>query len=1068
MPVQTRSAFHPNRIALALSLALMSGPALSVDYFWDPTGSLPATWTNQSRWQLSGGAPAPTLPNSATRVLVRRDNSFVGIGGNYAASSADIIVGGLAGQSAQMNINSPALLSTSGDGFVGRRGEGRVEIGSATWTLSGALWIGGYTDDVGGDSRDGSVLLRGETGLISATNLYIGASHNATGSLTLDTFSGAPGGTVNIDQAVVVGARRDLSPTPAGGGTGSISMTAAARLNSASGILGEHVGSSGSVSLSAVNTRWSLTGPLQVGKAGQGDLAILASARVGAGNTVIGAEAGSTGSVSVLGNGRLQNSTGLVVGEFGEGVLELAGGGSVGVGGALNNGQIQLAAAAGSTGILRQGNGAVPGLLDVALVFGGIGGKIEFNHTQADYDLANSFGVPVAIGGALSVEHLGSGKTRVFTDSIYGGSTLIRGGTLEIDGVRMAGPSSNLIIGSVAGDNGELILRSGAQALSPFGFLTMADGAASSIGRLELSGSDTRLETGVSRLGRFGTADVQVTSGATVQNTLTLIADLPSSVGTLSLGGVGTRWDVNTGSMTIGVQGEGTVNLRGGATLRIDAAPRTVTLANQSGATGTLNIGTGGTTGTLDVANVFGGGGTAVLNFNHSDADYHFVSVPGVPIKILGSTRINHLGPGRTRIQAQHLDNPAGGRITLRAGALQLDNLARLFHGNAELVAGDLAGDQAELDIIEGSMLKSLNGRLGRVAGSSGTVRVSDPGSEWELTGNLIVGGNGSGSLSVRSGAGVRAQTVTLGRVPGASGSVVVNEQGSNLRSSADVVVGREGSGSMIVRGGGRLSAGGEVGGGSVILGELSGSSGSLSIGNGAQPGVLNASAVVGGAGSATLSFNHDATDYLFQNDAGFPVSILGSTRVLHGGPGSTRIDGVMSYTGDTQVSAGMLILNGQVASTAVLVTDVGTLAGNAVLTGAGLNVDEGGTLMPGDGIGTFQTTALAIDPDAFLVFELSTPGIAGGELNDHIVVEGDLALAGELHVIGLPGFGSGRYPLLSYGGSLTGSALMIGSLPPGLDPGKVSLDFSVPGEVALVVDGFSSDLIFLNGFEQP
>lgn len=78
-------------------------------------------------------------------------------------------------------------------------------------------------------------------------------------------------------------------------------------------------------------------------------------------------------------------------------------------------------------------------------------------------------------------------------------------------------------------------------------------------------------------------------------------------------------------------------------------------------------------------------------------------------------------------------------------------------------------------------------GTLGKNAGSSGTVTVTGAGSEWDVLGELIVGGSGHGSLIVEDGGyvGVSFQSpanqtaVSIGSQAGSQGTATVTGAGS-------------------------------------------------------------------------------------------------------------------------------------------------------------------------------------------------------------------------------------------------------------------------------------------------
>ncbi|HCO01508.1 MAG TPA: hypothetical protein DIT31_15300, partial [Methylophaga sp.] len=96
-------------------------------------------------------------------------------------------------------------------------------------------------------------------------------------------------------------------------------------------------------------------------------------------------------------------------------------------------------------------------------------------------------------------------------------------------------------------------------------------------------------------------------------------------------------------------------------------------------------------------------------------------------------------------------------------------------------------------------------------------------------------------------------------------------------------------------------------------------------MGNGGAAGILNAAAVNGGPGTATLNFNHNESNYFFTNDStsgGDTIRITGTTDVNFVGSGTTYISGNNTYTGSTNISSGKLVVyNG------------GTLGNNSAVT---------------------------------------------------------------------------------------------------------------------------------------
>lgn len=71
------------------------------------------------------------------------------------------------------------------------------------------------------------------------------------------------------------------------------------------------------------------------------------------------------------------------------------------------------------------------------------------------------------------------------------------------------------------------------------------------------------------------------------------------------------------------------------------------------------------------------------------------------------------------------------------------------------------------------------------------------------------------------------------------------------------------------------------------------------------------------------------------------------------------------------------------------------------------------------------------------------------GATSDRIAVSGNLTLSGTLNVSAVAGFGAGTYTLCTYSGTLAGSGLALGSMPPGY---VYMLDTATAGQVKLVV----------------
>ena len=166
--------------------------------------------------------------------------------------------------------------------------------------------------------------------------------------------------------------------------------------------------------------------------------------------------------------------------------------------------------------------------------------------------------------------------------------------------------------------------------------------------------------TGDLTIGVSGTGTLNIQNGGVVSNVNGKIDPerLPTGVGTVTVDGAGSTWN-NSGALSVGINGTGTLNIQNGGVVNVGGGAGAVTLAQNAGSFGTLNIGNGGGAGTLNAASITGGAGTATINFNHSDAAYTFAP------QIAGNIALNKLGTGTTILTG---DNTFTGLTTISGG----------------------------------------------------------------------------------------------------------------------------------------------------------------------------------------------------------------------------------------------------------------------------------------------------------------------------------------------------------------------------------------------------------------
>ncbi|HVT89822.1 MAG TPA: autotransporter-associated beta strand repeat-containing protein, partial [Tepidisphaeraceae bacterium] len=175
-----------------------------------------------------------------------------------------------------------------------------------------------------------------------------------------------------------------------------------------------------------------------------------------------------------------------------------------------------------------------------------------------------------------------------------------------------------------------------------------------------------------------------------------------------------------------------------------------------------------------------------------------------------------------------------------------------------------------------------------------------------------------------------------------------------------------------------------------------------------------------------------------------------GST-LTKNGAGVVAINNVTNgFHGPIDVQEGALAINGVLTTTGIDVQEGTTLGGKGIINGPVVlhhaPTGNGGHLSPGaisaghfepppfttdpDAIGTLTLDSLEVQFDAQLDFDLNTPDIVGGGINDLAVVNNALILDGFLNIFDGPDFGIGTYTLLKFG-SITDLGLQMGDVPP-------------------------------------
>lgn len=471
------------------------------------------------------------------------------------------------------------------------------------------------------------------------------------------------------------------------------------------------------------------------------------------------------------------------------------------------------------------------------------------------------------------------------------------------------------------------------------------------------------------RVGDAVSGGLRVIDGGSLSSLNGRIGNVAGSSGVVTVSGPGSNWTSGTISSGYG-EGSGVLEILNGGTV---VSTGSVWIGLDPAASGRVRVSGSGSRLTAENNLYVGSSGTGVLT-------------------VESGGRVTY-APGSTD-RAIHL-----GRFAGASGTLEIDGAGSTLDAQAgSFYVGDAGA--GTLVVRNGGVLTHAGGAVwvGHQAGATGVATVSGTGSRLAATGNLLVGGFGSGTLTIVEGGLVASDGFGLvGNVAGSVGQVEVAGAGSSWRSGGSLLfVGDQGGGVLTVRDGALVRVGNGLG--TVRLGSSASGVGVLNIGAGGATGILDADVVTGGSGSATLNFNHSDDNYFFTRDgtaAGAPIAITGSTVLNHNGSGTTVLTGTNTHVGGTYVNAGRLVVNGSLAGDTVV--GVGGALGGGGTVG-NLSIGSGGTLAPGNSPGLLTVTGdLYLAPGSLTVMEID--GTIPGSEHDQINVGGTATLDGTLQL---------------------------------------------------------------------
>ncbi|WP_207919274.1 beta strand repeat-containing protein, partial [Methylobacterium segetis] len=584
-----------------------------------------------------------------------------------------------------------------------------------------------------------------------------------------------------------------------------------------------------------------------------------------------------------------------------------------------------------------------------------------------------------------------------------------------------------------------------------------ADGTLSVVG----TGTDGLLSVG--QLGSGSptqNSTLTIQAGGSVSAARFFIGDgTPNSTqaGIAIVTGVGSALTVDGANYNFVVGGTGSASL-----LRIDsgAIVNAATLGNGIvqvglpgfGGNGTLQIGNGGISGTLNASAIVLNSNSRVL-FDQTD------NISFAP-QVSGTGRLQKEGTGSVTLS----NNSAyTGTTTISGGTLALSNNGAIAQSSgvdvgtgATFDIAGVAGAGASIVTLSGAggvnlggkTLTVTNGSTTYAGNATGAGGLTVSGGTLTLTGaNTYIGATTiSGGTLALSGAGTIAQSsgVAVGGTfdisgvnpAGASIATLSGAGGVNLGTNTltitnglttytGIATGAGGltvsNGTLTLTGANTYTGATTISGGTLQIGDGTAGGDAGRIGQDAAGTVFSTVATTGGI----LAFNRtNAANYTFGG------TITGSGIVNQIGTGTTTLTGTNSagngqFTGTANVTAGTLAVNGVFGDTAnstatINVNTAGTLHGSGTIAGS-VVVGSGGTVSAGNSPGTMTVTNYTANTGSDTLFELNQANVTGGANNDLINVTNTLTVnTDSLLTLGTTGGATappaGVYRIFTYG----------------------------------------------------
>lgn len=360
------------------------------------------------------------------------------------------------------------------------------------------------------------------------------------------------------------------------------------------------------------------------------------------------------------------------------------------------------------------------------------------------------------------------------------------------------------------------------------------------------------------------------------------------------------------------------------------------------------------------------------------------------------------------------------------------------------------------LTISNGAVLSSVEGYVGQLSGLTGTVVVTGTETTWETSAGLYVGNFGEGTVNVENGAILKSRSGDLAYNAGSTGTVRVSGQGSTWEFTDNLRVGYRGAANLIIENGGTVT------GKNSYVGSSDGGSGiALVTGSGSiwtSSNVLNISGV---SGDAVLAIADGGVAESKWGYIGMNSDQTGTAVITGGGSEWRSSDGL--YVGFQGQGSLKIENSGSVESNEISIGLYAGSNGTATVTGTGStlkssNLDVGregnGTLTIKDG-GLVESDTTQIGATATASGKVTVTG-NGSKWSD----EGDIFVGysgnGTLDVID-GGVVEDKKGFIGYYAGSTGTTTVSGSTSLWKNSSSLSIGDSGTGTLIIANEGVVS-----------